>query len=78
MCLLAYLQVLATSYFNDKLFEYISCILLLNYFQVCSGIQFKDKATLMSFFCELNSHMLGEQNAFQEIVIFVTLKISLN
>ena len=31
----------------------------------------------MSFLREL-SHMLGQQNAFQQIVIFVTLNIRLN
>ena len=68
--------MLATSCFSVKLLEYISCILLLNYFHVCLGIQLKGKTTYISFLRELHYHMLGQQNAFQENVI-ITLNISL-
>ena len=60
-----------------KLLGYISCILVLNYFHVCSEIQIRGKTTFMSFLCELYSHMLGQQNAFQQVVILITLNISL-
>ena len=76
--LFAYLLVLATSCFNVKLRRYISYIPFLNYFHMCSGIQLKGKTTFMSFLCELYSLMLGENNAFQQIIILITLNISLN
>ena len=61
VCLFACLLILATSCFNVKLLEYISCIPLLNYFHVCSGMQLKDKTTFMSFFVSYIYHMLGQQ-----------------
>ena len=36
------------------------------------------RLNLYLFFCELHSHMFGEQNEFQQIVILITLNISLN
>ena len=47
---IAYLLVLATSYINVKLLEYVSCVPLSNYLLVCLGIQLKGKTTFMSFF----------------------------
>ena len=76
--LFAHLLELATSCFNVKLLECISCIPFLNHIHVCSRIQLKGKTTFMSSFCELYSHMLGQQNVFQQIVILITLNISLN
>ena len=58
--------------------NYLSFIPLSKYFHVCSEIQLKGKTTFMAFLCELYSHMLGQQNAFQQIVIPITLNISLN
>ena len=58
--------------------QYISCIPLLNYFHVYLAIKLKGKTAFMSFLCDLYSHMLGQQNAFQKIVILITLHISLN
>ena len=52
--------------------------LMLNYFDVCSGIQLKGKTTFMSFLCELYSLMLGQLNAFQQTVILITSNSSLN
>ena len=72
-----YLLIYQYQQFNVKLLGYISCILVLNYFHVCSEIQIRGKTTFMSFLCELYSHMLGQQNAFQQVVILITLNISL-
>ena len=58
-----YSPVLAISCFHVKLLQYISYIPLLTYFHVCSGIQLKGKTTFMSFLCELDSHIPGQQNA---------------
>ena len=76
--LFAHLLGLATSCFNVKLLECISCIPFLNYIHKRSGIQLKGKTTFMSSFCELYSHMLGQQNAFHQIVILIILNTNLN
>ena len=45
---------------------------------MCSGIQLKGKTTFMPFLYESYSFMLGQQNAFLQIVILIKLNISLN
>ena len=75
--LYVYLLIYQYQQLNIKPLEYISCIPLLKYFHVCSEIRLKDKTTFMSFCCELYSHMLGQQNTFQRIVILITVNISL-
>ena len=75
--LYVYLLIYQYQQLNVKLLEYISCIPLLNHLHVCSGIQLKSRTTFMYFLCELYCLMLGQQNTFQQIVILITLNISL-
>ena len=56
---ICFLLVLATTFFNVNLLEHTSCISLLNYFHVCSGMELKGKTTFISFLCELYYCMLA-------------------
>ena len=69
VCLFAYLLVLATSYFNVKLLEHISCIPLSNYFHVHLEIQLKGKATFMSFFVSYTLKCFDNRMHFSELFL---------
>ena len=76
--LFAYLLVLATSHFNVKLLECISCIPLVKVSSCVFRNTTQGQDYIFVIFCELHSHMHGKQYAFQQTAIFITLNISSN